>query len=576
MSTPRGGRAASAIGLLEEVFQTAKALPLSSWAIYYAATFPLVLAFLYFWADMTNHAFAHERLVTWATALSVLFLVAKTGHAVFAHLVVTHATGDADRPRPRLAPLAMNQAIIQCTGLVLLPMALVAVAPFGWLYAVYQNATALDDGRRGLRELVREARVQAGINAKQSNVTLWLICPAGVPVVAVFILLVIPIMRSFSPEWTEGILALYTGFLALVLVPLCPFAVVVAVNLAAALMIVPQLLKMVFGIDTAFSISPSGAVNPTLFIIVSGMTYLCLDPLIKIAYALRCYYGDSIRTGKDLRVKIDRIAQRGLVLIAVAAGSLCASPAPAQDPADQAGEVAALDRAIETTLHDSRFAWRMPRQRPQASDNTVMRAIADSVENSAEWIGEKIIAIQVWLRKLFDRPEKDNPGSSAAATRVLRVAAVALLAALLATLLFIAWKTWRRTTVVETNAAEARPAPPDIEDEGTSADALASAEWLKLAAELLARGEVRLAMRAYFFAGLARLGQLRLIRIAAYKSNREYVRELRRIDHARRGLVDNFHANLRVFESVWYGDHGLGPDELRSYVRAMEGISACE
>ncbi len=576
MSAKRRDRSASAVALLEEVFQTAKALPLAAWAVYYGATFPLVLAFLYFWADMANHAFAHERLVLGVTALSVLFVVAKTGHVLFTHQALSLITGDSDRPRPRLAQVMMNQTIIQCTGLLLLPLSLFVIVPFGWAYAMYQSATVLDDGRKRPRELLRDAKAQAGLNRMQSNVMLWLICPIGVPVASIFYLLILPIMRMASPEWTDPILGLYSIFLAILLVPLCPFAMVVAVNLGAALMMIPQLSKMLLGIETVFSISPSGATNPMFFIIVSGMTYLCLDPLIKIAYTLRCFYGDSVRTGKDLRIKIARIAQRALLLIALAAGVLCSFGAEAQEDSDTTTDIAALDKAIETTLHDSRFAWRMPRQRPESGDSSLYRAIADALEDTGQWIDEKTEAIREWFRKLFDQPEEDRAGSGEAVGRVLRVAAAGLLAALLGVLVFVAWKTWRRTTIVETDPVKARPVAPDLEDEGTTADALASSEWLKLAAELLARGEVRLAMRAYFFAGLARLAQLRLIRIAAYKSNREYVRELRRVDHARGELVSMFNTNLRVFESVWYGDHGLDPGDLNAYVRAMEGISACE
>jgi len=574
MSRKRADRSAGAVALLEEVFQTAKSLPLSAWAIYYGATFPFVIAFLYFWADMANHAFAYERLAPGALGLSVLFVAAKTGHVLFAHRVLAHATGDIDAPRPQLAGVVMNQAVVQSTGFLLLPLTLFVVAPFGWMYAVYQNVTALDDGRKDPRELFREARAQAGLNASQSNVTLWLICPAAAPVAAVFFLIIMPIMRLFAPEWTDSIVGLYAMALTLLLLPLSPFALTVAANIGVALLMVPALLQMLFGIETAFSISPSGAMNPTFFVIVSGMTYLCLDPLVKIAFTLRCFYGDSVRTGKDLRIKIARIAQRAVIVLAMAAGLLCTSAAHAQDAAGV--DAAKLDQAIESTLHDSRFAWRMPRQRPEAAENGIFSVIADAVERTGAWIDDKLEGLRKWLRNLFDRPDRDRAATGAVADRILRLTASVLLAVLLGILLLVAWKTWRRTTVVETSAVEARAAPPDLDDESTTADALASNEWLKLAAELLARGEVRLAMRAYFFAGLARLAQLSFIRIAAYKSNREYVRELRRLDHARGDLVSAFHANLRVFESVWYGDHGLAPEELNAYVQAMEGISACE
>ena len=76
-------------------------------------------------------------------------------------------------------------------------------------------------------------------------------------------------------------------------------------------------------------------------------------------------------------------------------------------------------------------------------------------------------------------------------------------------------------------------APPvDLADENTGADRLPEDGWIALALELIARGDFRLAMRAYYFASLAHLAARQLIGLGRYKSNRDYEMELRRRSHA--------------------------------------------
>lgn len=566
------------VAFLEEVFRTAKGLSLSAWAIYFGATTPFVLAFLYFWGDMANDAFAYQRLGASAFVLAALFVVTKTGHAVFARSVLAHVTGDFDAPRPRVGRILVNQTILQSTGLLTLPLCLFVIAPFGYAYAMYQSATVLDDGSRGLRELIGDARRQAGLNQAQNNYMLWLICPYAVGVAAIFFLLVMPVMRMFTPEWSDLVIFLYAIIVGIAVTPLCPFGMVVALNIAAALLALPALLHTLFGIETPFTVSAMGAINPTFFVIVVALTYLCLDPLIKVAYTLRCFYGDSRRTGKDLRIKLERIAALGamLVLCGVALGGLTGTAVYAQESGDgQIDEVTALDRAIDETLLDRRFTWREPRERPEAFQSGFAHTVLESIRDAVEWVRDVLKSIWEWLKSLL--PDgRDRRAPSGVSSGALRAMAGGLLVVLLGLLAYVAWRTWRGNKVVEVDALDATPVVPDLEDESTTADALASDEWLNLAAELMSRGEFRLAMRAYFFAGLARLSQQRLIRVASYKSNREYDMELQRVAHAREDLVAAFRAGMKSFEAVWYGNHTLPHEDLRSFVESQRWISHCE
>ena len=77
-------------------------------------------------------------------------------------------------------------------------------------------------------------------------------------------------------------------------------------------------------------------------------------------------------------------------------------------------------------------------------------------------------------------------------------------------------------------------AVPDLNEESVTADQLPEDGWLQLARELMERGELRLALRASYLAGLAHLGHRELIHLARHKSNRDYDRELHRRARAQR------------------------------------------
>jgi len=98
--------------------------------------------------------------------------------------------------------------------------------------------------------------------------------------------------------------------------------------------------------------------------------------------------------------------------------------------------------------------------------------------------------------------------------------------------------------------------------------------WTKLARELLARGEFRLAMRAFYLASLAHLAERNLIGLARFKSNRDYVRELQRRAHAFPGLLSMFDENVSAFDRVWYGTHGATMDLVSQFASNVERIKA--
>src|SRR5207248_6536024 len=75
------------------------------------------------------------------------------------------------------------------------------------------------------------------------------------------------------------------------------------------------------------------------------------------------------------------------------------------------------------------------------------------------------------------------------------------------------YRTWRLRCSRKEIASEAVASVPDLADENVTAGQLPEDDWIRLARELMGRGELRLALRAYYLAGLAHLAQREMIRV---------------------------------------------------------------
>src|SRR5439155_13859295 len=115
---------------------------------------------------------------------------------------------------------------------------------------------------------------------------------------------------------------------------------------------------------------------------------------------------------------------------------------------------------------------------------------------------------------------------------------------------------------------------PDLTEENVSADLLPADGWLNLGRELLERGELRLAIRAFYLATLAHLAGRNLISPAKFKSNRDYERELHRRGHSMPELLSIFGDNSLVFERIWYGLHEINQELVQQFLARVERIRA--
>jgi hypothetical protein len=547
------------------------------------------LGLLYFWTDMSTGAEAWRHCSEASWGLTVLFVWMKTWQGLYARRLLERIRGEASpawglRSMMRVAAI---QTAIQPWGILILPVAFIIMLPFPQAFAFFQNVSVMGSGDESdLRAVIRKSWRQASLWTLQNTLILWLTSPFLLGLAAFMIFIIVPVSSSFNPGASVPLLVIVA---ALVVIPLCPLGMITALNIGMALLLLPWLLKTLFDMETIFSISKTHILNNTFFAVVCSLSYLCLDPLMKASYCLRCFYGESLQTGEDLKVELRSAAGTGSIVALSLAILLALGPShkalaqsgPAAISVGAPVSAQQLDSAIESIIHYPEYSWRMPREKPPntAGRGTALQDFLNSIIHTLRtgWTYVKGGLRKVWdfMRDLFLRiipslPKLEKPDPNW--TAFSRALIILPLLCIMALLSFLAWRAWKnRRPRMATGEAPSRPAP-DITREDLDATALPEESWLTLARELMEKGERRLALRALYLATLACLARHELITIAKYKSDREYELELRRRSHAQPRLPGIFAENRTLFECAWYGLHEVTPGIMERFSRNQETI----
>jgi hypothetical protein len=246
------------LDLLEEAVHLLRQTPVQVLFLYFIGSFPLILGLLYFWADMSRGPFAHRHVEEAAFGVALLYIWMKCWQSVFCARLHSHLLGQSPEKYSlkRIWNLVSTQTILQPFSLFLLPFSFLILPPFGWTFAFFQNLLVTGNGDDpDLRRVTR---------------TSW----------------------RLASQWPAQNHRL--------LLVLELFAVVVLINIAVLMIMIPLLLRILLGIETIFTLSGMHIFNTTFLAVAFAFTYLCIDPLIAVVYTLRCFYGESIETGADL------------------------------------------------------------------------------------------------------------------------------------------------------------------------------------------------------------------------------------------------------------------------------------
>jgi len=564
-----------AVPRLEEAFHLLRRMPKAGLANYYIGTLPFVLSLLYFVQDMSLHTFAHRRVAAGAMILAAFFAWMKFWQSRFAGAMAAFQAGVEPPPASgeTLWRQTAHQTIVQSAAMMFLFVAALAasvVAPNGhagdivtvmavllflllafeaivlvchWrvflpitgTMSFFQHVTILADGRRPLREaLAQSARL-----AKHGDGA-----SAGLPLLALM-------------------------------------ACLLLANLSIVLLAGPHLLQQILGVGTEFSRGGSASANTTLFGIAVALTFLMLDPMNRALHVLSCFYATADRSGQDLRGRFlraksaDATEAGGAAILAALLAITLALPAAAAPAAEDLA--AQLDRSIEKTLADGNYAWRPERDNPNAG-------MLESISNTFTRWGQDL---RDWFRaredqstpgprggggKNFSGPDFDGINLPAGESVVgglqlilYLLLAVAIVALVVVIAMFLRSHLRRDEKTDDADDASPIQAKPDLSRDDTTADQLPEEGWLGMAAELFAKKQYRLAMRAMYLACLAGLAQREMVKIVRSKSNHEYVRELRRRSHAAPGMMEPFEENVAAFERAWYGMHDVTADAVRRF-----------
>ena len=579
----------SAVDILEEAVHVLRATPFVL-VPYYIGSLPFILGLLYFWTDMSTGANAWRHCTQAAWGMVLLFVWMKIWQSVYERRLLAQIRGETVPPWGirRILRTASIQTAIQPWSIVTLPLAFIIILPFPQMFSFFQNVTLIGSGDEGnMRTVIRHAWQQASLWPMQNTLIIWLTSPFVLVIVAIIFFVFLATTSSLYP----GAVLFLLLIIIVLSIPLCPLGMITALNIGIVVILIPALLKTLFGIETIFSLSGIHIVNDTFFAVVCSLAYLCLDPLMKASYCLRCFYGESLHTGEDLKVELRSLARPGIIATIVLALVLTLGPitnASAQSHTaiitNNNSLIAAqeLDAALESTINHPKYTWRMPREKPPEDaegENAVhafLTPIVNAIKDGWHFIVKGLTKAWNFIKDILSRITPSLPVLKKPDTQWTpwsRALIIILLACILAALAFFLWRVWKKRRPRILEEAEAHhDLTLDITREDVDATALPEEGWFNLARELMGKGELRLALRALYLATLAFLAHQELITIAQYKSDREYEWELRRRSHAQPQLVDVFAENRALFERAWYGLHEVTPGIMERFSHNQEQI----
>ena len=533
-----------ALETIEVAVHLLRTVPIATLATYYAGALPFILGLLFFWADMSRSPFAAQHAVAASLGLATLFLWLKFWQALFARKLQAQLRGESSTPLTLAGAgrIFFTQAALQPTALFLLPLAIIPAFPFPWLYAFYQNLT---------------------VEAEAETPTL---------------------RATMARSWRLALLWPAQNHVIFALIGL--FSIFVLLSLAISGAMLPEMVKMFFGIESVFTRGGEAMLNTTFFTTIFALTYLCVDPILKAVYVVRVFQGKSLRSGEDLRAALKpfaatatRLASWIVIVFILLSPISSRAQAASQPQSAEPIQPRELDRAIDEVIQKRKYTWRAPRERVVESTEREPGVIAKFFERVGRMVRDVMREVGNWLEKILRRifgRFGPTPGSSdyswMMTKQMLLYGLLAVVLSAVALLLIRFWRKRRQGVPIAT--AQAVQPTPDLADENVGADQLPEDGWTTLARELLGRGELRLALRAFYLASLAHLAERNLVSLARFKSNRDYQRELQRRAHALPNLQTLFGENVLSFDRVWYGRHEATGELVTQFAANVERMKS--
>jgi hypothetical protein len=499
------------IELLEESVDLLRRAPAGVWAWYFAGAVPFFGATLIFWTAMSGSLAVPDPL-WWALPLALLFGWRQYARAWFASGLYGILSG-GETPRHRFAALAA----VWLAGIARIPLLIV---PFPAVIALFRNIS---------------------VSAARSDNPLGAFRRAG----------------GLAARGGDQISALLTLVLA---------SLVIWINVITGMLFLPALFQILTGEDLLVLRTPGAFLNSAVMVASFILTWTIVDCVLTAFYALRVFYGESEETGADLLGAWRRAIANAAVVSAIL---VCFIPAGhAQTKPD-------LRKSIDQVLTEKQYQWREP-PAPSKEQNPFVRwtdNLIAKIHGAIEAVKRGIARFIEWLVDLLgSRPQpKSNRAPPALSLSVLSYLVIAVLAGAIVALLL---RTQLRGRRLGKSGLPAGPPAIDLEDPALLANQLPENEWIAMARDFMARGDSRMALRAYFLASLAFLASRELLAIGRSKTNLDYLREVRRRARSAAGLEALFAGGIRTFESAWYGMRDVSGVEVEGFAENFERMRA--
>ncbi|GMV35875.1 MAG: hypothetical protein AMXMBFR61_03830 [Fimbriimonadales bacterium] len=240
-----------------------------------------------------------------------------------------------------------------------------------------------------------------------------------------------------------------------------------------------------------------------------------------------------------------------------------------RDPDLQAalsGDSAKRDEALRTLMNLRRLdRLEMPPIPAGVSEQT-RRILQDPVfappsdrRTLGEWLAERIQRFLQWLASLTSRLAPSAAALDSFLTWVGFVAAAVAVAVGVTVVVL------RRLAAVEASAKGHRAGGNHPYTQASSR------EWLRLADESAALGDLRAALRYLLLAALARLDEAGIIRHEPGLTNGEYVRRARRHDAARFAHLQPL---VLAYDGAWYGSGHVTAEQVHEAREHFERVDA--
>jgi hypothetical protein len=474
----------SPVSLLEDAAHLLRRAPLETLLCHWTGSVPFAVMLLVLWTQVTHPPINDAALAAETLAAGLLLIWMNCWRAVFAGRLHRQLSDAAETPWSgrRIWRIVANQALLAAAKPLTLPVSLAAVFPFIPTLSFFRYASVLADN---------EDLDPPALMAKARRIS------RGDP----------------FQGWILQALLILLGLIA--------FA-----NVAVTFIVLPQLVRLLTGQESAFTRSgPNFFLNRLFLLFVVLATWLLFDPFVQAVHCLRCFRAESVETGEDLRAALRRI-RAAAVTAALVLLALNPTVARAADPVAPGD----LEQAVRRQMQSPEYNWRIPPPESASSETPWIITATDraikGVQAALKWAGKMIDRLLRWVFGGLGLSPMPVGGQAPATALHWSIRLLIVLAAGLVVL--VAWRALRLRRKKPGKAARPAAVAVRLDDEALTADRLPESEWLEMAERCLAEGNLRHALRAFYLANLAWLGRQQFLSIDPGKTNREFELELRR------------------------------------------------